>query len=306
MLQPATNRATIHNVNTLHPGNFTWLGRAVVDNNLTSVTELLSVTRANCNVNGEVYDDERRIFRWETPLITAARLGYFDIVRVLVAHGASLDVRDMSTGRSALHWACTRKHDVIVRHLIQVGSPVNNTNIDGETPIVEAIIYRNIDLVYLFLDSGIFLDLPINYDRDTVLLLATHIGFYEATEAFLKAGSCVKWFNQDHEDVLQILLRDFSTKVFTTNHGKLLQMVLFSGAKINHIHWNICRQTNGNFNGGHIIEAFSKNPISLMGLCRRRTRRSVLTVNRHRPITGCVELLPIPTYMKNYLKYDVL
>jgi len=61
----------------------------------------------------------------ETALMTAARTGRVEAARVLLAHGAAVDAREMWHGQTALMWAAAQRHAGMIRELVARGADVN-------------------------------------------------------------------------------------------------------------------------------------------------------------------------------------
>jgi ankyrin repeat protein len=61
----------------------------------------------------------------ETPLMTVAHGGHVDAAKVLLAHGASIDARELWHGQTALMWAAAQGHTPMLRELISHGADVN-------------------------------------------------------------------------------------------------------------------------------------------------------------------------------------
>jgi len=74
-----------------------------------------------------------------TPMILAAYRGHSEIVRLLKAAGADIDVRVDSEQDTLLHFAVIRKDVKLVKLLIANGADVNLKNKDGCTPMMLAI-----------------------------------------------------------------------------------------------------------------------------------------------------------------------
>src|SRR5206468_2107141 len=62
----------------------------------------------------------------ETPLMSAARAGRADAVKVLVAHGADVNARESTRGQNALMWAAVEGHVPVIQALIEAGADVND------------------------------------------------------------------------------------------------------------------------------------------------------------------------------------
>ncbi|KAL2158803.1 hypothetical protein VTH06DRAFT_3995 [Thermothelomyces fergusii] len=57
-----------------------------------------------------------------------------ECARLLLEHGASVDIRD-GHGRTPLHWAAEAGHEAVVRLLVAAGANINAASRDGVTPL---------------------------------------------------------------------------------------------------------------------------------------------------------------------------
>jgi ankyrin repeat protein len=84
--------------------------------------------------------------RVETALHKAAANNHTVAIRLLIEHGAKLDVSN-GQGNTPLHKAAENGHGRAVAVLIDLGAPVNKQNHNGETPLHLAIINNNAEVV---------------------------------------------------------------------------------------------------------------------------------------------------------------
>jgi ankyrin repeat protein len=104
------------------------LWNTILDNDLTKVRQVLK----NDTTDLEEMDDNGI-----TPLIYAAQMGFFSIVKALVAKGANIQARD-NNGRTALMWASLHKYNTIIEYLVKNGADVNAIDLEGDTPLFYA------------------------------------------------------------------------------------------------------------------------------------------------------------------------
>ncbi|MHB8455457.1 MAG: ankyrin repeat domain-containing protein [Acidiferrobacterales bacterium] len=107
-----------------------------------------------------------------TPLLMAARLPA-DMSRLLLAHGASVDLADVH-GRTALMKAVYRGNVPVVRLLLGHGALVNRAGPQDKTALFYAIVSGRPPLVQLLLEHGAQVNLADNYGQ-TPLSLAEHM-----------------------------------------------------------------------------------------------------------------------------------
>ena len=106
--------------------NRTALMRAVEFNNAKAVEALIE---CGADMEGK-YD---KINRW-TPLFEATTHGFTETAIVLIKNGAKLNERD-SSGWTALMWAASMKHPLIVKELIKQGADKTLKHPGGETAL---------------------------------------------------------------------------------------------------------------------------------------------------------------------------
>ena len=106
----------------------------------------------------------------QTPLHWAARNGYVDVARGLIANGADLNVRE-TLRRTPLHVSV--EHEEMVRFLISAGAAVNATDALGNTPLHLAVRYHGAVTALLELGSDVS---ARNYLGDTALEIAIRQG----------------------------------------------------------------------------------------------------------------------------------
>ena len=61
----------------------------------------------------------------EPPILSAARTGSLDTVRLLVRHGADANAKESLRGQTALMWAAAENHAAVVRTLLELGADVH-------------------------------------------------------------------------------------------------------------------------------------------------------------------------------------
>ena len=81
-----------------------------------------------------------------TPVFRASEYGHLEVVKSLLANGATVGDKDL-TGHTALNWAAMRNRINVVIALLKKGADVNTKDNNGITPLLYAVGTRNIDMV---------------------------------------------------------------------------------------------------------------------------------------------------------------
>ena len=76
-----------------------------------------------------------------TPLIKAAISGFAEMASILTEKGADVSIKDTPYKRTALHFAVLYGHLDIVKHLIAKGASIDETDTYGRTPLYYAARY---------------------------------------------------------------------------------------------------------------------------------------------------------------------
>ena len=136
-----------------------------------------------------------------TPLMAAASYGNFELVKLLVEHGADVN---HETSKSALICAsCTEYHDTvkILKFLIDNGANIDSTVCDITTALIEAIIHSKFLCVEFLLASGaknLDFQSTINDPYNaTALMHAAWFNDVNSTKALVKAGANIEMRNVD-------------------------------------------------------------------------------------------------------------
>jgi ankyrin repeat protein len=89
----------------------------------------------------------------QQPLLLAAHGGHMDVVMYLIERGANLAIT-CPLGTNALNYAARSKNSELVKKLIGLGMPVNNTNAAGTTPLHDAIFFGDLECVKVLVENG--------------------------------------------------------------------------------------------------------------------------------------------------------
>lgn len=102
--------------------------------------------------------------------------------------GFSPDVRD-AKGVPLLCLAVRNEHRGVVELLLERGADIDAVSLDrGNTPLMDAVAVRNLELVQLLIDAGARLDIQ-SRDGQTALILAVGQKAVDAAEKLIEAGA---------------------------------------------------------------------------------------------------------------------
>ncbi len=133
------------NINAgLHDHGVSALHCAVRANNITNIQLLLELGAIPNNV---------QLFS-ETPLHTAASMGYNECVKLLIDHGACLEVLMGVMKMTALHLAAQDGNTEAVRHLLNGGANIDARNARGQSSLHLAVSGQSLETAELLLESG--------------------------------------------------------------------------------------------------------------------------------------------------------
>ncbi|NBX71688.1 hypothetical protein EBQ91_02095, partial [bacterium] len=183
--------------------------------------------------------------------LETARQGYLDIIEVLLEAGAAVDLKDIRD-KTALMYAAIRGHLAVVNTLVKAGAAVNLQdgydytvvmwateksylnvlkalleaqpkpdldlkNKDGHTPLLRAVMKRDLNIVQALLDAGATVDLSDKAGK-TALMFAAEDGHLDIVKALVKSGAAIDLTDHDsntalmyaakkgHLDVAKVLL----------------------------------------------------------------------------------------------------
>lgn len=118
------------------------------------IAEVLVQHKADINRYGSVmvYGDVNVSVR-TTALILATQNSHYDMISFLLEHGADVNSTDLYLN-TALHHAVKQNNIEIVRLLISKNPNLNQQNEKGYTPLIMAVIKRQLAMVELLVQAG--------------------------------------------------------------------------------------------------------------------------------------------------------
>jgi ankyrin repeat protein len=146
-----------------------------------------------------------------TPLMAAAKTGVNEVVSVLLAHGADVNIQEPRRDQTALMWAIAFKHPETARLLIENGARVNvrtkmldekfkpvvlegykanvlGTPQGGFTPLMFAARAGDLETVRLLVSKKADLD-AVSVEEGTALVIAAAVGNEEIALYLLEQGA---------------------------------------------------------------------------------------------------------------------
>lgn len=178
------------NINASDMEGYTSLHRAIVNNDLNTVTELLK--NENIDVNSKL-GIEVSIDGWylggATPLILASYLGYTDIVNALIEKGVDVKAKDDVDGCMAIHLAAANGKNDVINILLDVdASNINDVDNRGNTPLHWASMKDRADTVSLLIENGADIEAK-DIDNWTALHYAAAFASLQTVEALVDNGA---------------------------------------------------------------------------------------------------------------------
>lgn len=125
----------------------------------------------------------------QTPLFHAVKGGDVKTVKTLVGLGAKVDVRDRDSSQP-IHWAARDGRAELIKILIAHGASPTVAERHGGTPLHIAVMEGKTDTARVLLEHGASV-LAVDQDKSTPLHLAAAKGFVELTRLLLAHGAPV-------------------------------------------------------------------------------------------------------------------
>ncbi len=127
-------------------------------------------------------------------LPAAASYGDVERVRQLLATGADIEARD-TYGRTPLHIAAFKSHDVVVETLAKAGADVNALENDAYDIITIAAVANDLDIMNLAIALGANPKNITSPYEGTALIAAAHLGHVEIVQALIDSGAPLDHIN---------------------------------------------------------------------------------------------------------------
>lgn len=160
----------------------------------------------------------------KTVLHESVKTGSVDIVKLLLAAGADINVDDDS-GDTPLHMAIDSENVNILKLLIDSGANVNAKNEDSDTPLHTAIEKQKVKAIKLLLDAGSDVHAQ-NMHKATPLHLAANYCSDDVFRLLLETGADINALDEDHDTPLHWAVR-------STKKNIDLSLLLNVGANLN-------------------------------------------------------------------------
>ena len=204
---------------------------SVPEQNGREIVELLLKNGASPTPN--------HILSLEVPLVTAAELGYADIVKLLLAYGAEINF-SRGCGNTPLHRAVAKNHVPVVDLLVKSNADKEKRDKNGLTPITLAAAAGHSTVVRLLATAGADINKQSNAGS-TPLIFATTNGYVEVVKVLLDFGIsqnidlCNLAFliasSNGHTDIIRLLLTS-NVEVKSSTKDKALIHAAAAGSYI--------------------------------------------------------------------------
>jgi ankyrin repeat protein len=153
----------------------------------TGNVDVVKLLLAN-NADVNVKSDWKR-----TALMTASKKGHIEIVRLLVAAGADLDCKeDGWRDMTALHYAIKEGHTEIALFLIERGADITSKDHHETTALEYAFKYKHFDVAKALFEKSMELDIDSLRQSEILLSLAFACGRTDVVKRFIEEGEDVK------------------------------------------------------------------------------------------------------------------
>jgi len=160
-------------------------------------------------------------FKGNTPLNAAAIRGHLDTVKMLIEHGATLDLADQDKD-TPLKNAARNGHIDVVRYLIKQCADVNAFGRHQTTPLTSAAYNGHKEIIELLLEHGADLTHETTKNHWGLLHYAAYHGHIDVAKFLIDKGINLNKESQDDWTALEMAV--------TENYPDVLKLLLDAGA----------------------------------------------------------------------------
>ncbi|CAF1355808.1 unnamed protein product [Adineta ricciae] len=136
-----------------------------------------------------------------TPLMEASQEGHTELVQYLIQNNADVN-QTTSAGETALAYACESGRTEVAEILLNSGAHIDQTENEGRTPLMKAVRAGHTCTVRYLISKGADVNRSTNSNDSTVLSLACAGGHLEVTALLLKHGSDPNHLLKDRSNCL--------------------------------------------------------------------------------------------------------
>ena len=122
-------------------------------------------------------------------LHVAAANDNVEAAKILISHGAKIDVRDTVNNDTALLYGIRDGKSSVAELLLEAGADPNLTDRRGFAPVHIAVARNDTKIVQRLLDYGATINIRTRSDGKTPLIIAAAAGFEEMVEMLLSRGA---------------------------------------------------------------------------------------------------------------------
>ena len=191
-----------------------------------NILDLIKILIDRVNVNKQI---DNEVGHYTTPLKMASEKGHLELVKILLKHGADINLTTGDYGYTALMFASKYDHRKIVKILLENGADVNIQNRNGFTALIFASEHTNVQVVKMLLDYKADVNIQEN-NGDTALTTSIcheKPGTITIVELLLEHGADVNLTiggYTNYSALMSASRRGFS---------KIVKMLLEHGADVN-------------------------------------------------------------------------